>query len=152
MMDLLKPLLQLPPHLRWWNFHPCNCSQTMVAKFFTQRTTWSHDSSHLKMSGFILGLLSAMQIPEYETRKYLQGCKRNEGNITDWKNTLRVKEKKTQKNHLVKNQRKHISHQSQILKSGNQPKEGGRKKQNKTKQKMNVTLSERTAAAWEAQT
>jgi hypothetical protein len=99
------------------------------------------------MSGFILGLLSAMQIPEYETRKYLQGCKRNEGNITDWKNTLRVKEKKTQKNHLVKNQRKHISHQSQILKSGNQPKEGGRKKQNKTKQKMNVTLSERTAAA-----
>lgn len=151
MMDLLKPLLQLPPHLRWSNFHPCNCSHTMVAKFFTQRTTWSRDSSHLKLSGFILGLLSGMQIPEYETRKYLQGCKRNDGNITEWKNTLRVKEKKTKKTPLVKNQRKHISHQSQILKSGNQPKERGRKKQNKTKQKMNASLSERTVAAWGAQ-
>jgi len=88
-----------------------------------------------------------MQIPEYETRKYLQGCKRNDGNITEWKNTLRVKEKKTKKTPLVKNQRKHISHQSQILKSGNQPKERGRKKQNKTKQKMNASLSERTVAA-----
>ncbi len=145
-MDLLNHLLQLPPHLRWSTFHPCNCSHTMVAKFFTQEKL-DLVTPHLKLSGIILGLLSGTKIPEYETRKYLQGCKRNEGNITDWKNTLRVKEKKTQKNHLVKNQRKHISHQSQILKSGNQPKEGGRKKQNKTKQKMNASLSERTAAA-----
>jgi len=76
-----------------------------------------------------------MQIPEYETRKYLQGCKRNDGNITEWKNTLRVKEKKTKKNPLVKNQRKHISHQSQNPEVRKPTKRTGEKKteQNKTK-------------------